>query len=152
MANKILTPDEAREWRRKIKGKVSAEPLAFSKADEATSPFFLEVTNGQHPDGRTLVIHVFKRADIVPERAIEIVQHALTDVFGRDAALWADCDYRNVTELRKSFGDAHLASEVHDSLTVIFRPGPVALTRTRNWVRDQMAAALRRWYGRSLSW
>lgn len=152
MSTKILTVKESVEWQNKIKDKVGAEPLVFSKANEATSPFTLEVTNGQGPDGKTLIIHVFKRADIDPRRAIEIVQHALIDVFGPDAGAQADCDYRDVRELKKRFGDNHLASEVHDSMTVIFGPGPIALTRPRAWVRDRMAMALRRWNDKSLSW
>ena len=151
MTTKELTPEESREWRRKIEGKnVKAEPLVFARADQGAGPFVLEVTNGQGPEGRTLIIHVFKRGDVHPERAKEIVQHALVDVFGEQAGREAECDYRNISELKKRLGN-EMVNESHDSLTVIFG-GAVAMTRNRDWVRDNMALALARWYERSLSW
>lgn len=153
MTTKILTPEESRSWQRKIKDKVDAEPLVFARADEATAPFVLEVTNGQAPGGgKNLIIHLIKRADIHPDKAVEIVQHALVDVFGAKVGEQAECDYRNVTELKKRYGEDQMISEAHDSLTVIFPPGPVVYTRSTKWVRDQMAMALRRWYDKSLSW
>jgi hypothetical protein len=149
---RILTPQESRDWQKKIKGQVKAEPLVFSKADDATSPFVLEVTNGQSPEGKTLIIHIFKRTDVDPDKAVLIAQHALVDVFGPEAGAQAECDYRNVAELKKRFGPDHLASEILDSMTIIFKPGPIAWTRSRDWVRDSLAVALNRWYQKSSGW
>lgn len=152
MGTKVLTPQESRDWQKKIKDHVAAEPLVFSKADDATSPFVLEVTNGQSPEGKTLIIHIFKRTDVDPDKAVLIAQHALVDVFGPEAGAQAECDYRNVSELKKRFGAEHLASEILDSMTIIFKPGPIAWTRSRDWVRDSLAVALNRWYQKSASW
>ena len=152
MTTKVLNPEEARIWQQRIKDTVDATPLVFERAEDANAPFHLEVTNGQAPGGgKTLIIHVFKRADIARERAQEIVQSALVDVFGQGAGEQADCDYRDVVELRKRFGEKHLASETHDSLTVIFK-GSIAYSRRTEWVRDNMAAALFDWYRKSMSW
>lgn len=151
MTTRVLNPEEARVWQRRIKDTVDASPLVFDRAEDGNAPFHLEVTNGQAPGGgKTLIIHVFKRADIAPERAQEIVQSALVDVFG--VGHEAECDYRDVGELRKRFGDKHLASETHDSLTIIFPPGPIAYSRRAGWVRDKMALALFDWYRKSLTW
>jgi hypothetical protein len=152
MTTKMLTPQESRAWQQKIKDHVQAAPLVFSKADDATSPFVLEVTNGQSPEGKTLVIHILKRADVDPDKAVLIVQHALVDVFGPEAGAQAECDYRNVAELKKRFGPGNVIGEVLDSMTVIFKPGPIARTRGRDWVRDSLAVALNRWYQKSGSW
>jgi hypothetical protein len=153
MATKLLNPEESRRWQSKIKDSVDASPLPFARADDATSPFMLEVTNGQSSGGgKTLIIHIFKRADMHPKRAQEIAQHALHDVFGAAAAAQADLDYRDVKELKKRYGQDNMINEAHDSLTIIFRPGPIAYTRSRSWVRDQMAKALSHWYTKSLNW
>lgn len=150
---KPMNPEEARAWQKKISETVDASPLPFARADDANSPFMLEVTNGQSPEGgKTLIIHIFKRVDMHPQRAKEIAQHALHDVFGAEAAAQAELDYRDVKELKKRYGQDNIINEAHDSLTIIFRPGPIAYTRSRSWVRDQMAMALSRWYTKSLSW
>jgi hypothetical protein len=150
---RILNRDERRVWQQRIKDTVDASPLVFDRAEDGNAPFHLEVTNGQAPGGgKTLVIHVFKRADIDPGRAQEIVQSALVEVFGPTAGAQAECDYRDVKELRAIFGDKHLASETHDSLTIIFPPGPISYSRRTDWVRDRMAAALFNWYRKSMSW
>jgi hypothetical protein len=148
---KILNPQEQAQWGKKLNKGVDAKPLSFEKAQEANAPFQISVTNGQVPEGKTLIIQLLKRPDIHPDRAVQIVQHALVDVFGRHAGAEAECDYRNVAELRKRFGN-EMVSEDHDSLTVIFSPGTVAYTRRPHWVRDQMAAACRRWYDASRDW
>ena len=153
MTTKILTQAESRAVAQKFKDKsVNAEPLVFSKADDATSPFVLEVTNGQSPEGKTLVIHIFKRQDVVKDRAIAVVQHALVDVFGADAGAEADCDYRDVVALKKAYGSQMVVNEPMDSLTIIFRTGPVAYTRSRDWVRDRLATALNFRYQQSQKW
>jgi len=147
---KVLTPEESRAWQSKIKNRVDADPLVFADAKEAELPMALEVTNGQDPSGgRTLVIHVFKRADISQDHAINVMQHALTDVFGAQAADQADCDYRNLKRLKERFGD-QMIRESCDTMTVIFRPGPIALTRDKNWVRNQLIQAIQRRYRQSL--
>lgn len=147
-----LGPEEAKVWQQRIVDNVDASPLPFECADEATAPFIIEVTNGQSPEGKTLIIHLIKRADLHPDRAIEVARHALVDVFGPDAGTQAECDYRNVAELKKKLGDEQMISEAHDSLTIIFPTSSIVYTRSRAWVRDQMAMALRRWYDKSLSW
>ena len=149
---RILSPEESRVWREKLPKNAKASPLVFARADEANAPFVLSVTNGQAPGGgKTLIIQIVKRADIGHDRAIAIVQHALVDVFGADTGKEAECDYRDVQALREKLGK-EVVAEAHDSMTIIFDSSPVAYTRPRDWVRDQMAAALRRWYEKSSDW
>lgn len=148
---RMLNAQEQAQWGKKLNKDVAAKPLLFAKAEEANAPLQISVTNGQVPEGKTLVIQFLKRPDIHPDRAVAIVQHALVDVFGRHAGAEAECDYRNVAELRKRMGN-EMVSEDHDSLTVIFMPGTVAYTRRPSWVRDRMADACRRWYETSKSW
>jgi len=153
MATRILTREESKAIQSKFKDKhVGAEPLVFSKADDVTSPFVLEVTNGQSPEGKTLIIHIFKRLDVGRERAIAVVQHALVDVFGAEAGTQADCDYRDVAAMKKTYGQGMVVNEPFDSLTIIFRTGPVAYTRSRDWVRDALATALNVRYQQSSKW
>jgi hypothetical protein len=152
MTTRILTAQESQVIAKKFEDKVSAAPLVFSRAEDATSPFVIEVTRGQAADGKTLVIHIFKRLDVPKSRAIEVVQHALIDVFGAETGAQADCDYRDVAALKRAYGREMVVDEPFDSLTIIFRPGLVVYTRTPNWVRDQMALALTRWYRSSLGW
>jgi hypothetical protein len=148
-----LSVDESRQWEKKIADSVDASPLVFARADEGIGPFVLEVTNGQGPNGaKTLVIHMIKRMDLDPARAVEIARHALTDVFGPEAGAQADCDYRDVAELKKRYGDKHIVNETHDSMTVVFDSGVIPYTRSIESVRNQMADALRRWHERSLDW
>lgn len=149
MSTRILSQDESRQWQSKIKDSVGAKPLPFSKADDANAPFQISVTNGQAPEGKTLIIQLVKRPDISAERAVEIVQHALVDVFGRHAGEEAECDYFDAEEMKRKFGQAALPV---DALTVTFRPGPIALTRRPEWVRNQMAASTVRWFQASNSW
>lgn len=149
---KKLVGEEAERWQKKIPNHIDARPLVFAKADEIDSPFVLEVTNGQGPLGtKTLVIQITKRADANKQRALLVVRHALADVFGADAGKVADCDYRDVAELRKRLGK-EMINEAHDHLTVVFDGGVVPAIRHRDWVRDQLAAALRRWWGESAGW
>jgi len=160
MSTKILSPDESKKWSDKLKKSTSASPLVFARGDEAFQPFLLEVTKGQSSTGgKTLIIHVIKRADIEPERAEEIVRHALVDVFGKHAGVEAECDYRNVAELKKRFGPENVVNEPFDSMTIIFDRNPhtggvstIAYTRSIAWVRDKMTVALAKWYEKSRSW
>jgi hypothetical protein len=149
---KILTPEESKKWQGRLKDKnLSAKPLSFERAQDANAPFQVSVTNGQDPGGKTLIIQLEKRPDIDPDRALVIAQHALVDVFGPGAGQEAECDYRNVNELKKQLGK-EMVPENTDNLTIMFGPGVIAFTRRPNWVRDNMAAALRRWYDASGSW
>ena len=148
---RMLNPEEKARWGKKLNKDVTAKPLLFARADEANAPLQISVTNGQVPEGKTLVLQFLKRPDIHPDRAVQIVQHALVDVFGRHAGAEAECDYRNIAELKKRMGN-EMVAEDHDSLTVIFMPGTVAYTRRPSWVRDRMADACRRWYEASRSW
>lgn len=151
-----LTTAEQKKWAPTMNKSVEASPLIFSKAGEGgNDPYMIEVTNGQwekDPSKPTLVIHVIKRSDIHPSRAVEVLQSALTDVFGRGVGKVAECDYRNVDELRKRLGTGNFIQENHDSMTVIFPPGPIVYTRKTAWVRDQMANAIRVWHERSSNW
>lgn len=144
MSSKVMDVEEARAWRQKIPRSVSARALVFARAEEANSPFVIEVTRGQGPDGKNLIIHIVKRADIHPDLAIKIVQHALVDVFGADAGKQAECDYRNVIELKKKYG-RDVVPEDHDAMTIIFDQGPIAYTHSPTWVRDKLALALGKW-------
>lgn len=156
MTTRMLTTAEQKKWAPAMNKSVEASPLIFAKAGEnGNDPYMIEVTNGQweqDPSKPTLVIHVIKRADIHPDRAVEVLQHALTDVFGRGVGRQAECDYRNVGELKRRLGKGNFIQEAHDSMTVIFPPGPIVYTRKTSWVRDQMAHAVRKWHERSMGW
>lgn len=156
MTTKMLTKDESRKWSERLVGNVGARPLKFARAgDDGRSPYMIEVTNGQweaDPTKKTLVIHVIKRADINPDRALEVVRSALVDVFGPHVGRTAECDYRNVGELRKRLGTGNMINESHDSMTIIFPPGPITYTQPPESVRARLAHALRVWHERSLSW
>lgn len=153
MNSRILTPTESRRWQQKLTDDVSAKPLDFAVADDANAPFQVSVTNGQAPGGgKTLVIQLMLRPDVRRERAVEVAQHALSDVFGREAGAEADLDYMDAAELKKRTGvDGKFVTNV-DSLSIVFGPGRVSATRRPPWVRDQLAAALRRWWETSAGW
>lgn len=147
-----LTPSEQAQWSSKLNNDVSAAPLQFARAQDANAPFQISVTNGQAPGGgKTLIIQLQKRPDITKERAIAVAQHALVDVFGKDAGREADCDYRDVAELRKRMGREMVAEEF-DNLTVIFNPGVIAAMYRPETVRTRMADSCRRWFELSESW
>ena len=148
---RILGPQEQRQWSQKLNHEVGAKPLVFAKAEDANAPFQISVTNGQSPEGKTLIIQLVKRPDGPPDRAVVVAQHALVDVFGRDAGSQAECDYRDVKELRARMGN-EMVNEEHDSLTIIFKPGAITYTRRPEWVRDRLAAELRKWFEASSSW
>lgn len=149
---RALSTDEQRHWSKKLNKDVVAAPLIFKRAQDANAPFQISVTNGQGPgSGKTLIIQLAKRPDIAPARAVEIVQHALIDVFGPTAGREAECDYRDVAELKKRMGK-EMVAENQDSLTVIFDPGRIAATRRPASVRTAMAEACRRWFEASESW
>ena len=156
MGTRELTPEERAKWTGPMNKSVEASPLKFARAGtSANDPYMIEVTNGQwEQDSRkpTLVIHIIKRSDIRPERAMEVVQHALADVFGRGAGEIAEKDYRNVAELKKRLGSNHVINEAHDSMTIIFPPGPIVYTRKTEFVRDKLAYALKVWHDRSAGW
>lgn len=129
----------------------------FADAGDVASndPYVLRVTNGQwdkDPSKKTLVIQVYKRQDIEPARAIEVIQSALHDVFGPRAAEQAECDYRNVSEIKKKLRMDRLPDGELDTATIIFRPGPIVYTQRPERVRDRMARSLREWHERSLNW
>lgn len=147
----MLDAKEQAQWSKKLNNGVGAKALEFARAEDANAPFQISVTNSQVPEGKTLVIQFLKRPDLNPDQAVAIVQHALIDVFGRHAGAEAECDYRNVGEIKKRMGNEMIAED-HDSLTVIFGPGTVAYTRRPAWVRDEMARACRAWYETSKSW
>jgi len=150
MTTKILTADESKKWQNKLDNNISASPLVFARADEANSPFMIEVTNGQDENGKNLIIHVFKRGDLDPEKALLIFKHALQDTFGRQGAIEGECFYINAAEMNKKMGGKTFA---HDSMDVTFHSGTTtACIRSKEWVRDRLAAGLRKWYERSFSW
>ena len=151
-ATRALSPKEQSEWSQKLNNEVGAKPLVFERAEDANAPFQISVTNGQAPGGKTLVIQLIKRPDISAGRAVEVAQHALIDVFGRHAGAGADLEYMDAAELKKRNGTDEAFVVKHDSLTIIFQPGPVASTRRAGWVRSQMAAALNKWHEASMRW
>jgi hypothetical protein len=148
---RVLNSQERASWGQRLNKSVKTTPLIFAKAEDANAAFQVSVTNGQVPEGKTLIIQLEKRPDIDPRRAEEVAQHALIDVFGRTAAAQAECDYRNVKEVRSRMGNEMVGEDL-DHLTIIFSPGPIAYTRKPAWVRDQMALALKTWFDRSGSW
>lgn len=156
MGTRDLTPEERARWAEPMNKAVDASPIKFARAGTGgNDPYLIEVGNGQwdqDPRKPTLVIHIIKRSDIAPARAMEVVQHALADVFGRGAGEKAEKDYRNVAELKKRLGANHVIDEAHDSMTIIFPPGPIVYTRKPEFVRDKLAHALRTWHERSMSW
>jgi hypothetical protein len=156
MTTRTLNPKERAQWAGKLNGEVRPSALVFADAGEdGSGPYMIRVTNGQweqDPRQKTLVIQVFKRVDIHPDKAVTVLQHALVDVFGPHAGAEAECDYRNVAELKKVMGANNVISEPHDTMTVIFRPGAVTRTRRPAYVRDRLAHEIRKWHERSLSW
>ena len=151
MATQILTGKDKHEWTERLNEDVGAKPMIFDKAPMANASLIVEASYGQAPGGRTLIIHLAKRPDVSEERATKIAQHALVDVFGEHAGKEAECDYRSVSKLREKFG-SEMINESCDNLTVIFKPGLVANTRSPKWVSQQMAAAIARWELESLNW
>ena len=158
MTSRRLTAEETAHWGKKLNNG-SIKPEAMKFADSGTikdnDPYVLRVTNGQwdkDPGKKTLVIQVYKRLDIPPDRAIEVIQSALIDVFGEKAGSQAECDYRNVGEIKKKLKMDKLPDGEHDTATIIFAPGPIVYTQRPERVRDRMALALRTWHERSLNW
>ena len=156
MSTRTLTPDERRQWGEKINRDVKASPIVPADAGTgANDPYHIRVLNGQwdqDPSKPTLVIQVTKRVDIAPQRAVEVLQHALVDVFGPHPGPGVVKEYRDVAELKKRLREHHIVSEAHDTLTVIFPPGPIVYTRKVAAVRNAMAAALKKWHEASSSW
>lgn len=129
-------------------------PLKFSRAGEKSSePYMVEVTNGQwdrDPKKKTLVIHIHVRPGINQERAKEVFQHALVDVFGAKPDNDFYMDFFDPAEFQIRYGTQPALTQF--TMNVIFSPGPIVDTRRPEFVRDAMAQAMAKWHGASASW
>jgi len=129
-------------------------PLKFSRAGEkASDPYMVEVTNGQwdkDPRKKTLVVHVHVRPGINRERAKEIFQHTLVDVFGARPDGDFFLDFFDPEEFQTRYGTQPALTQF--TMNVIFFPGPIVDTRRPDVVRDAVAAAMRKWHEKSSAW